>query len=71
MYLNRHLEIGVDTTLLKIYFAMVTDAVGALRFPVKYNNFPPTVNLVRSSLPFMVSFHRLFYHKLPFCLWGI
>ena len=30
----------------------MTDAVGALRFPVKYNNFPSTVNLVRSFSSF-------------------
>ena len=45
---NRHLAPGVDTTLLKKHFAVVTGAVGELRFPVKSNNFPLTVNLVRS-----------------------
>ena len=45
---NIHLAPGVDTTLLKTLFSVVTDAVGALRFPVKSNKFPPTVNLVRS-----------------------
>ena len=48
MYANRHLAPGVDTTLLNTQFAVVNDAVGALRFPVKSNKFPPTVNLVRS-----------------------
>ena len=38
----------VDTTLLKTHFAVVTDAVGALRFPVKSNKFLPTANIVRS-----------------------
>ena len=44
---NRHLAPGVDTTLLKTHFSVVTDAVGELIFPVKSNKFPPTVNLVR------------------------
>ena len=48
MSVNRHLSPGVDTTLLNTHFAMVTDAVGALRFPVKSNKFLPTVNIVRS-----------------------
>ena len=39
---------GVDTTLLKTHFAVVTDAVGAMIFPVKSNKFPPTVNIVHS-----------------------
>ena len=47
MSANRHLAPGVDNTLLNTHFAVVTDAVGALRFPVKSNKFPPTVNLVR------------------------
>ena len=45
---NIHLAPGFDTTLLKTNFAVMTDAVGALIFPVKYNNFQPTVNIVRS-----------------------
>ena len=48
MSASRHLAPGVETTLLKAYFAVVTYAVGALRFPVKSNKFPPTVSLVRS-----------------------
>ena len=48
MSANRHLAPGVDTTLLKTYFSVVTDSVGVLRFPVKSNKFLPTVNLVRS-----------------------
>ena len=52
MSTNRHLPPGVDITLLKTHFAVVTDAVGALRFPVKSNKFPPTVNLVRSFYSF-------------------
>ena len=47
MIANRHLAPGVDTALLKTHFAVVADAVGALRLPVKSNKFPPTVNLVR------------------------
>ena len=49
---STHLAHGVDTTLLKIHFAMVTDAVGELRFLVKSNKFPPTVNIVRSLSSF-------------------
>ena len=45
---NRHLAPGVNTTLLKTHFAVVTDAVGALILPVKYNKFPSTVNLMLS-----------------------
>ena len=52
MSANRHLPPGVDTTLLKTHFAVVTDAVGALIFPVKSNKFPSTVNLVRSFYSF-------------------
>ena len=48
MSANRNLAPGVDTTLLNTHFAVVTDSVGALRFPVKSNKFLPTVNLVRS-----------------------
>ena len=48
MSANRHLAPGVDTTLLNTHFSMVTDAVGGLRFYVKSNKFPPTVNIVRS-----------------------
>ena len=43
---------GVDTTLLKTHFVVATDAVGALRFPVKSNKFLPTVNLVCSLSSF-------------------
>ena len=49
---NRHLAPGVDTTLLKTNFAVVTDAVGPLRFTVKSKTFPPTVNLVCSLSSF-------------------
>ena len=52
MSANRHLAPGVDTTLLKTHFTVVTDAVGDLRFPVNSNKFPPTVNLVRSFYSF-------------------
>ena len=47
MSANRHLSPGVDNALLKTHFAVVTDAVGALIFPVKSNKFPPTVNLMQ------------------------
>ena len=46
MLANRHLAPVVDTTLLKTHFSVVTDDVGELRFTVKSNKFPPTVNLV-------------------------
>ena len=49
---NRHLAPGIDTTPLKTHFAVATDAVVALRLPVKSNKFPPTVNLVRSYSSF-------------------
>ena len=52
MSANRHLAPGVYTTLLKTHFAVVTDAVGAVRLPVKSNNFPPTINLVCSFSSF-------------------
>ena len=45
---NRQLAPMVDTKLLRTYLVVVNDAVGALRFPVKSNKFPPTVNLMRS-----------------------
>ena len=61
MSANRHLAPGVDTTLLKKHFAVVTDAVGALIFPVKSNKFPPTVNLVRYFSSFSgFTLHTLF-----------
>ena len=52
MSANRHLAPGVDTTLLKTHFNVVNDDVGELRFPVKSNKFPPTVNIVRSFYSF-------------------
>ena len=61
MSANRHLSPGVDTTLLMTYFCVVTDAVGAMRFPVIFNKFPPTVNLVRSFSFFSgYNFHNIF-----------
>ena len=68
---NRHLAPGVDTTLLKTNFSVVTDAVGALRFPVKSNKCPPTVNLM---LPFYYFSGFTLHTILPyvnFCLWGL
>ena len=52
MLATKHLSHGVDTKLLKTQFAVVTDAVGALRFPVNSNKFLPTVNIVRSFSSF-------------------
>ena len=49
---NIHLAPGVDTTLLKTHFLVVTGVVGALRFPVKSNKLPPTDNLVCSLSSF-------------------
>ena len=46
MLANRHISPGVDTILFKTHFAVVTDAIVALRFPVKSNKFPHTVNMV-------------------------
>ena len=61
MSANRHLAPGVDTTLLKTHFAVVTDAVGKMRFPVKSNKFPPTVNLARSFSSFSgFTLHTIF-----------
>ena len=71
MSANRHLDPGVDITLLKTHFAVVTDAVGALRFLWSLTNFLPHSILCAPSLPFLISFRRLFYHRLPFCLWGL
>ena len=48
MLANTHLAPGVDTTLLKKHLAVVTDAVGELRLPVKSKKFLTTVNLVHS-----------------------
>ena len=51
----------IDTTLLNKHFDVVTDAVGALIFPVKSNKFPPTVNLVQSFSYFSGSnLHTIF-----------
>ena len=52
MSVNRYLAPEVDTTLLKTHFAVMTDAVGALILPLKYNKFFPNVNLVRSFSSF-------------------
>ena len=47
MSASRHLDPGVETTLLKTHFAVVNDDLGELIFTVKSNKFPPTVNIVR------------------------
>ena len=52
MSANRHLDPGVDTTLIKTHFDVINDAMGELRFPVKPNKFPPTFNLVLSFSSF-------------------
>ena len=40
---NRNLTPGVDNTLLSTHFSIVTDAVGALTFPVKSNKLTPMI----------------------------
>ena len=74
MSANRHLDPGVDTTVLKTRFAVVTVIVGALRFPVKSNNFLPTVNLVCSLYSFSgFTLHTVFpyahFYLLGLVLW--
>ena len=71
MSANRHLAPGVDTTLFKTHLTVVTDAIGALRFPVKSNKFTPTVNLVHYFSYFLVSICILFFHMLIFYLLGL
>ena len=71
MSANRHLTPVVDTTMLKAHFAVVTDAVGAMRFPVKSNKFPPTVNLVIYFSYFLVSLCTLFFHMWLFKIFGL
>ena len=44
----RHLAFGVDMTLLMTHLAVVTDAVGVLKLPVKSKRLPPTVKRVLS-----------------------
>ena len=70
MSANRHLAPGVDTTLLKTHFVVVTDSVGALRLPVISNNFPPTVNLVRSYSSFYGSTSQTILPYLNFLSLG-
>ena len=76
MSYNRHLTPGFYTTLLKMYSAVVTDAVGALRFPMKSNKFPPTVNLVCSFSSFSgFTLHNIFpyvtFYSFGACVLGI
>ena len=52
MSTNRHLAPGVYTKPLKTNIAVVTDAVGVLRFPLNSNKFPLTVILVCSFYSF-------------------
>ena len=70
MSANRHLFPGVDTTLLKTRFAVVTDAFGALKSPVKSKKFPLAVNLVRYFYYFLVSLRILFCNMLLFYFLG-
>ena len=71
MSANRHRAPGFDTTLLKTRFAVVTDAVGALIFPLSYNKFPLTVNLVRSFSSFSgFTLHTIFTY-VNFYLLGL
>ena len=42
----KNLAFGINTTPLNIHLAVVTEAVGALRFPINGSKLPPTVNLV-------------------------
>ena len=74
MSAKRHLAPGVDTTLSKAHFAVVTDAFGAVRFPVNSNKFPPTVNIVRSFSSFSgFTAHTIFsyIHFLYFGTWAL
>ena len=69
---NRHLAPGVDTKLLKANFAVVTDAVGALRLSVKSSKFPPTVNIVRSFSYFSgFTLHTVFAACYFFIFWDL
>ena len=42
----RHLAPGVEMTLLKRHFAVMTVAVGVVNSPAKSRRFPPTVSHV-------------------------
>ena len=71
MLANRHLAPGVDTTLFKTHFAVLTDAVGALIFPVKSKKFPPNVHLVRSFSFFSgFNLHTIFPY-VKFIFWDL
>ena len=72
MSFNRHLAPGVDTTLLKTHFSLVTDSVVALRFPVKSDKFPPIVNLVRSFSSFSgFTLHTILPYATHQCLHNV
>ena len=43
----RVFALGVDITLFRRHFVVVTEAVGVLRFPGKSRRFPHTVRRVR------------------------
>ena len=71
MSANRNFAPGVDTTLLNTHFEVVTDAVGALRLPMKSNKFHPTVNLVCSfSYFYGFNLHNIFPY-VTFYLLGL
>ena len=71
MSANKHLAPGVDTTLLKTHFSVVTDSVGALIFPVKSNKFLPTVNLGCSFSSFSGFTLHTILPYVTFLSWGI
>ena len=72
MSANRHLEPGVDTTLLKTHFAVVTDAVVALISPVKSNKFLRTVDIVCSFSSFSgFTLHTIFPYVTFFIFWDL
>ena len=61
MSANRHLAPGVDTKMLNTHFAVMTDAVRALIFPVSSKKILLTVNIVRSfSYFFGFTLHTIF-----------
>ena len=68
---DANLDPGVDTTLLKTRFSVLTDAVGALRFPAKSNKFPPTVNLVHSLSSFSCFTSHNILPYVNFYLWEL
>ena len=70
MSANTHLDPGVETTLPKTHFEVVTDAVGSIIFPVKSNKFPPTVNMVRSLYSFSGFSSHIIFPYVTFQYFG-